>query len=392
MKAALIATNAASMVRLFNENNIQLLLDAGYEVHIACNFEKNNTFPQEEVDKCKADWESRGLVLHQFATNRSPLSLDNLKAFFDLRKILSKKHFDLVHCHAPISSVICRLAAKKHRRKGTKVMYTAHGFHFFKGAPLLNWLVYFPIEWFCSFFTDILITINKEDFAFAKKHMHAKNTEYIPGVGVDTVSLKNITINREEKREELGIPLDSIAVLSVGELNANKNHEVVLRAIAKLDRKDIVYVICGIGKKEAFLIDLAKELGLDNRLILLGYRTDIAEINKCCDIFAFPSLREGLPVSLLEAVSVGLPAVVSKTRGNRDIIDGKNGFLCKADCPNEFADAILRLAESPDLRREISLTAMSTAAKFDISNINSLMPSFYTGANIETNVADTALV
>lgn len=377
MKAALIATNAASMVRLFNENNIQLLVDAGYEVHIACNFEKNNTFPQEEVDKCKADWERRGLVLHHFATNRSPLSLDNLKAFFNLRKILSKKHFDLVHCHAPISSVICRLAAKKHRRKGTKVMYTAHGFHFFKGAPLLNWLVYFPIEWFCSFFTDILITINKEDFAFAKKHMHAKNTEYIPGVGVDTVNLKNITINREEKREELGIPLDSIAVLSVGELNSNKNHEIVLRAIAKLNRKDIVYVICGIGCKKNYLIELAKELGIPNQLILLGYRTDIYEINHCCDIFAFPSKREGLAVALLEALASGLPSVVSTIRGNIDVVNSETGFLCRVDSIDDYVKALSTLIDDKTLRDNMVAASIKRAEAFDISYINEKMAFLY---------------
>ncbi len=354
MKAALIATNAASMVRLFNENNIQLLTDAGYEVHIACNFEKNNTFPQEEVELCKKEWIDRGLILHQFPTSRNPLSIDNLKAFFSLRKLFSKQHFDMVHCHAPISSVICRLAAKKYRRKGTKVMYTAHGFHFFKGAPLLNWLIYCPIEWVCSFFTDVLLTINKEDYSFAKKHMHAKNIEYIPGAGVDLKKYYQLNPDRTSKRKELGIPEDCIAVLSVGELNDNKNHETVLRAIAKLNRDDIYYIVCGEGSKKDELLQLAEKLGLKERFMLPGYRTDIAEINSCCDIFAFPSKREGLGLAALEAMAAGLPLVGSNIHGIPDyLIDGKAGFECDRENVNQFAEKILQLADDPALRAEM---------------------------------------
>lgn len=388
MKTALIATNAASMVRLFNENNIQLLADAGYEIHIACNFEKNNTFPQDEVNKCKAEWESRGFILHQYSTSRNPLSFDNIKAYFALKKLFKAQKFDLIHCHAPISSVICRLAAKKYRSKGTRVMYTAHGFHFFKGAPILNWLIYYPIEWICAFFTDELITINTEDYSFAKKHMHAKQIEYIPGVGVDLEKYRHLDSDRMKKRKELGIPEDYIAVLSVGELNDNKNHATVLRAVAKLNRPDIIYVICGEGPKKAELLQLAEELGVKDRLLLLGYRSDIAEINNCCDIFAFPSKREGLPMSLMESIATGLPSVVSAIRGNVDLIkDGVNGFLCDRLDVDAFAEKIQVLVENPDLRIGMGKNSADLLEKFSLDSVCQKMSYIYFGESAAERVA-----
>ena len=307
------------------------------------------------VDAATSADEDIQLLDHHYniSIERNPINKNNINAYTQLSKMISEGEYDIIHCHTPVASIITRLAARRVRRKGTKVIYTAHGFHFFKGAPLFNWLIYFPIEWICSFFTDVLITINKEDYAFAKKYMHAKKVEYVPGVGIDTDRIKNVSVDRKRKREELGIKDDEIVVLSVGELNENKNHETVIKAISKLNNRNLVYVICGIGKKDKNLKNLAKELGV--KLILTGFRNDVIEICKACDIFAFPSRREGLPVSVMEAMAAGLPVVCSNIRGNVDLVkNGENGFLCNVTDADAFSEKIRILIASRELCKEIS--------------------------------------
>lgn len=174
----------------------------------------------------------------------------------------------------------------------------------------------------------MLITINKEDYAIAKNKMHAKHTEYVPGIGIDIEKIKSVEVDRNKKRAELGIPKDAIMLLSVGELSRRKNHEVVIRALAAIKDRKVVYVICGKGTLESYLKTLADNLGVSDRVFLLGFRTDVTEICKTADIFVFPSLQEGLPVALMEAISCDLPVVCSDIRGNADLVeDGVNGYL-----------------------------------------------------------------
>ena len=226
-----------------------------------------------------------------------------------------------MHCHSPIGGVIGRFAA---RRTHTKVIYTAHGFHFYKGAPVMNWLLYFPVEWICSFWTDVLITINKEDYAFAQKHLHAKKTEYVPGVGIDIKKFSPDMVSDEErmrKRLELGIKKDEKLLLSVGELIPRKNHKSVIKALEYLADSKIKYYICGQGGLQEYLQKLIEKTGLQDRVKLLGYRTDVSQLYDCADLFVFPSLQEGLPVALMEAVASKTPVICSNIRGNTELVE-----------------------------------------------------------------------
>lgn len=336
MKKVLFVASVIGHFKVFHMPYIEYFKEKGYQVEAAAKL-------RDDIEVCD--------IQHNICFERNPFKVKNFSAYRKLKKLINGDVYDIIHCHTPVAAMMTRLAARKSRKKGTRVIYTAHGFHFFKGAPLLNWLIYFPVEWICAFFTDTLITINEEDFAFAKKHLHTKDIKYVRGVGVNVDKIKNASIDYDKKREELGIPKDALAVLSVGELNSNKNHETVLRAIAALSRKDIVYVVCGKGGKKEYLENLAKELGIAGNFISAGYRSDIPEVLKCCDIFAFPSLREGLPVSVMEAMFAGMPIVASDIRGNRDLIkDGKNGFLCRPTDVLGFAENIRRLAENKELR------------------------------------------
>lgn len=321
----LIVASVASMIDQFNIPNIRLLQEMGYEVHVACNFEKGNSCSLEKIQTLKKLLENIEVKYYQINFERNILKIfSNFSAYKEVKKILEKNKYRFLHCHSPIGGVIGRIAGYLTQ---TKVIYTAHGFHFFKGAPLLNWLLYYPIEKYLSRYTEILITINKEDYERAKT-FYAKKVEYIPGVGIDVEKIKNIKIDKEQKRKELGLSKDSIVLLSVGELNKNKNHSIVIKALAKLNNPNIHYLICGQGNLKEYLEKLIKKLKLKNNVKLLGFRKDIYEIYKISDIFVFPSKREGLSVALMEAMVCELPIICSDIRGNRDIVENKkNGFL-----------------------------------------------------------------
>lgn len=325
---------------------------------------------------CSSQWDYKDAIaqLHlrryDIPFSRSPFSTDNLKAYLQLKRLVRENHYDIVHCHTPNAAVMTRLACKGIRKNGTKVIYTAHGFHFFKGAPRKNWLVYYPVEWLCAHWTDILITINKEDYALAKKKMKAGKVKYVPGVGVDTKKFKNLKIDRKEKRTEIGIPEDAFFLLSVGELNDNKNHATIVKAIAKLHNPNIYYAIAGRGSAEETLVRLAESEGIQNNFILFGYRDDIPDLNYAADVFCFPSKREGLGLGAVEAMLSGLPIVTSNVHGINDYSqDGVTGYKCAPMDVGGFAKAIDKLYKDPELRAKMGTYNRKYAEKYDVRKI-----------------------
>lgn len=328
MNKALIVTSVASMVDQFLLPSIALLKDMGYTVEVACNFENGSTCSRERIDDLKNRLDASGVRYYQIDFARSVLHISqHIRAYKQIKAILSGGEYALMHCHSPIGGMLARLACRKARKQGTKVFYTAHGFHFYKGAPLKNWLLYYPVEKYCARLTDVLITINKEDYALAQKKLKAKRVEYVPGVGVDLTKFGQVTVEKAEKRKELGVPEDAILLLSVGELNKNKNHETVIRAVAELPETNVYYFIAGKGDLREHLQSVIDEAGLTERVKLLGYRSDVAELYRVADVYVLPSVREGLNVSVMEAMAGSLPCVVSKIRGNTDLIDENGGAL-----------------------------------------------------------------
>ena len=314
MKMLMLATTAA-MIEQFNKDNILILEKMGYEVHVAGNFIEGNPISEERLEQFKT-WitEHNGKWFNLPSTRRPFDFKGNGKALQRVIELINENHYDFIHCHTPLGSVIGRIAA---HRTHTRIIYTAHGFHFYKGAPLKNWLLYYPIERFLSRWTDVLITINKEDYERASSKFHARKTMYVPGIGVDTekFAAKQSEEKRIQKRAEIGVPSDAIMMISVGELIPRKNHIVAVKALQQLP-KSYWYVIVGKG-------ELGSEfLELDNtgRLVVLGYRTDVSDLLWSSDLFLFPSLQEGLPVALMEAMAAELPCLVSKIRGNVDLI------------------------------------------------------------------------
>lgn len=322
----------------FFKSFIKDLTDMGHTVELACN---------DMEEPVPAFYHNLGCKIHRLSCSRTPFSKGNLTAVKQIRRLVEENHYDIVHCHTPVAATCTRLACRKLRKKqGVKVFYTAHGFHFYKGAPLKNWMIYYPVEKLCARYTDKLITINQEDYELAKRKMKAKEVLYVPGVGVDLTRFQNVSVDKMAKRLELGISSEAIILLSVGELNENKNHQVIIRAMAQLMRGDLHYLIAGIGPKADELKRLTKELGLTGRVHLLGYRADVVELYQVADIFAFPSYREGLSVSVMEAMASGLPCAVSRIRGNTDLISSNGGAYFDPYQVEECASALKTVLES----------------------------------------------
>lgn len=353
----LYVTTISNTVNAFLIPHIEMLIKQGHQVDVAFNV----------VQEVNVKLIQLGCEVHNLEFQRSPLMKDNIIAYKKLKNLIVKKEYDIVHTHTPIASALVRIACRK--LSEVKVIYTAHGFHFYSGAPIKNWLVYFPLEVVLARYTDILITINKEDFKRAKKYFKNK-VEYIPGVGLDLKTFNDTTIDKIAKRMELGLPSDALVILSVGEINKNKNHETIIKAIAKLNMKEVHYIICGQGPLMSYLKKLIRELKLEDKVHLLGYRNDIAEICKSSDIFAFPSKREGLGLAALEAMSIGIPIITSNIHGIVDYsINSETGYTCSPMDVGGFAKAIEKLSQDAVLRVEMGQHNIEIVEKYNIDNV-----------------------
>ena len=365
MKILYVTTISLTMNSFFKPH-IAMLVNEGHSVDIACNYKTLALDPLYRELDCN---------FFQIDFSRQPLSVDNIKAYKQLKDLVKKGDYDIVHCHTPNAAFITRLVCRKFRAKnGLKVFYTAHGFHFYNGAPKFNWLVYYPIEKFCSRFTDKLITINQEDYALANKKFKAKEILYVPGVGVELSKFENVSVDRKKKRQDIGVPENAFLLLSVGELNENKNHQVIIRALAKLKDPDIHYAIAGIGEKKDFLLELSERLGISEQVHLLGYREDIPELDHSADLFCFPSFGEGLPVSVIEAMACGLPLVTSNIIFHGD--SAMTGYSCPPDDIDAFCEAIKKLRFSSQLQ-SIRKNNITLASKYDITKVVEIMRRVY---------------
>lgn len=376
MKKVLMLASVASMIDQFNMQNISILKEIGYEVHVAANFEQGSTSSNERMEQFKKELNYLNIPFYQIDFSRNVMNIPrNIKAFNQIKKLMKDNKYEFVHCHSPIGGVCGRLAAKITK---TKVIYTAHGFHFYKGAPIINWLLYYPIEKYLSYITDILITINKEDYDIAMNKMNAKSIYYVPGIGVDTNKFSNLCIDAKRKRKELGISPNSIIILSIGELSKRKNHEVVIRALSELSNPNIHYFIAGKGVLKEFLENLSKELNINTNVHLLGFRTDIDELCNISDIFCFPSKQEGLPVALMEAMASDNAIICSNIRGNSDLIkDGVGGYLCNPNSTFEFKTAINKLIYDKKLCCEMANFNRVNIEKFSINIVKEKMHEIY---------------
>lgn len=377
MKKVLMLASVASMIVQFNIPNIEILQKMGYQVDVACNFKAGSTCSDEMIAELKRKLRKISVRCYQIDFSRSITdAVSNMKALWQVEYLVGKNHYEFIHCHSPIGGVVARIVGKL---KNTKVIYTAHGFHFFNGAPKKNWLLYYPVEKFLSRWTDTIITINHEDYNRANKKFHAKKVEYIPGVGVDTSRFKGCTVTKSEKRRELGIPEDAFILLSVGELSSRKNHQVVIKALAEIANSSIYYVIAGQGEDYENYKKFAENAGIEDQLILLGARTDVDELCVAADVFVHPSIREGLGIAPLEGMAAGLPLISSYVNGIKDYTeDGVSGVCIKNPLDvEEVKNAILRMLGDEELRTSCATNNQKTAEKFSLAASQKVMNEIY---------------
>ena len=372
-RKALQLASVASMIDQFNIPNIQLLQALDYSVDVAADFSHPGNITRERAEELKNRLQEMNVRVWDISIPRTLNAVAISSAYRITKALIKSEQYDLIHCHSPIGGAICRVAARKERKQGTRVIYTAHGFHFYSGAPTMNWIIYYPIEKWLSRYTDVLITINQEDYHRAQKRFFAKQTVYSPGVGINVEAFRPTESGRNRIRAELGLNESQYMLLSVGELNANKNHQAVIRAIKGMD---LVYVIAGKGKMEQELQLLAKEQGVDLRLV--GFRNDVADLYSAADGYVLPSIREGLNVSLMEAMASGLPCLGSRIRGNVDLIDeGKGGYLFDPLSVGDLAADIRDMMN--DRQNVFSKYNMQKIKSFGIQRVESLMKTVYEG-------------
>ena len=367
MSKKILITSTDVMMLQFLVPHAFHLKDCGYEVEVAVSDVEGHIEELKELFEGKVKMQVVELV-------RSPFSTKNLKGLSQLRGIIKDGGYDIIWTNEPVMGVMTRLAAKSVRTKA-KIMYIAHGFHFYKGAPKKNWIMFFPIEKIFSRITDEIITINQEDYAFAKKHFHKPKVVKLPGIGINTAKFE-FSITEEEKlkkRAEIGIDEKDRLIISVGELETRKNHETAIRAFSKSGLTDTKLIICGVGSKEEEIRKTIAECGMQDRVFLLGYRYDIRELCHSSDAFLFVTYQEGLSVALMEAMSVGLPLIISRIRGNVDLVEEGDAFFCDPKDISSCADAIKACFENTAKWQESAENNRSRLNEFDFENVKKLL-------------------
>lgn len=364
MKKVLLVATVQSHIAQFHKPTINALKNQGYVVDVAAH---NNLHLKKNLTLSEPD------NIYEIPFSRSPYSLKNFKAYRDLKSLIQNGNYDIIHCNTPVGGILTRWACRKLRNNGLKVIYEAHGFHFFKGGSKLNWMIWYPIEKFFSKYTDALVLINKMDYELAKKSFSAKATYRIPGVGV------NLSQFHEQGdcnlRLELGILDNAQIVLSVGELNKNKNHKMGIKALSLMQNDLVHYCIAGNGPLLEELTAYAAQLGVKQRVHFLGYRRDLPAIYKEADVFLLPSYREGLGMAAIEAMACGLPLVSSNRHGINDYsIEGVTGFKCHPDDHIGFAKGIETILSDDNLSNKMSEQCKDISKQFSLQeSVNSIM-------------------
>ncbi|WP_269148959.1 glycosyltransferase family 4 protein [Evansella clarkii] len=343
--------------------------EQGWEVHVAAAGKMTLPFTDRKFN---------------IPIQRSPFKPDNLTAYRELKTIIHENDYQIIHCHTPLGGVLARLAAREARKRGTKVLYTAHGFHFCKGSSAVNWAVYYPIERFLSRYTDCLITINDEDYLLATNHkFNVGEIKQIHGVGVDTERFKPAGLKRkEELRKIYGYDPEAFLMFYAAEFNKNKNQQHLLKMLAMIkdELPEARLLLAGEGSSLEECRKLAEQLGIRGMVDFLGLRKDIDQLLPMCDVSVASSFREGLPVNVMEAMASGLPVAAIDNRGHKELIQpNKNGFLTDKDNVELFANKILLLAKNKELRNNLGTNGRTLIkSKYSVHRVLEEKAQLYT--------------
>ena len=322
--------------------------------------------------------------VHYFNQNvyRSIFSIkDNWKAYKNINAIIKKYNIDIIHCNSPIGGLLGRICGRKNKVK--TVIYTAHGFHFYKGNSAIKNLIFKKIEKHLARYTNAIIVMNNEDYENAKKFKlkNGGKVYKINGIGVNSKEIDNIKVDIKKKKQELGVRDDEFVIVSSGDLIKRKNHSAAIDVVLKLEGINYKYLICGNGPEYDVLKNKIEKNNKKDAIRLLGFRSDVKEILKIADLFLFTSLQEGLPRSLMEAMSAGLPCVVSNVRGNNDLIRNKLGGFC-CNSVNDYEKAIKYIHNNKNVKNKMSKYNKNIIKQYDIEVVTGQMKQIYTKEGI----------
>lgn len=369
MKKILFTATVDSHILQFHLPYLKLFKENGYEVHVATN-------GNEEIPYC----DKKYLIPFE----RSPFKINNIKAINKLKKIIENEKYDIIHTHTPMGSVVTRISAKKARKKyNTRVIYTAHGFHFFKGASFKNWILYYPVEKLLSFITDDIITINLEDYNFAKENLNSKNVYYVPGVGVNRERFDFILSDEEKEktRNKLNISLNDFVIIYTAEISNRKNQYMLIRVLKNIVNdgfKNIKVLLPGIDSLNGKIQKMVNDYNLNDYVIFTGYRKDIPTLFSISNLSVSCSKQEGLPVNIIEAGMSKKAVIATDCRGNRDLIkNGENGYIVKIDADDDMAKKIEELIKDNKKLYKMGEKNYNIMQKYELSNIVEEMKKIY---------------
>ncbi|WP_058301190.1 glycosyltransferase family 4 protein [Gorillibacterium timonense] len=367
MPAILFVATVDTHFEKFHLPYLQWFKEQGWEVHIAARGDRDLPYVDRKFD---------------IPFERSPFRKGNLQAYRELSELIGQQTYEVIHCHTPMGGMLARLAGWKARRNGTKILYTAHGFHFCKGAPLINWLLYYPIEKGLSRLTDCLITINSEDYRLARsRHFHASEIAHVSGVGVQTERFRPLLPEEKlERRKELGLEEEGLLLFYAAEFNKNKNQQFLIQALARI-RDEVPaarLVLAGSGPLLESCRELANRLDVADRIDFLGYRDDVMRLMPACDIAVASSLREGLPVNIMEAMASGLPIVATDNRGHSELVrDSVNGYIVSPGDAAALAQRLAELGTSSEVRERMGQESLRLVTAYSVQEVKQQLGQIY---------------
>lgn len=368
-KLLLVANVSKEHIRKFHIPFILRMKELGWQVDVACRLDE----PVSECDHA-----------YDLPCDRNPLRGGLTGSIKLLRQLVRKNRYDVVHCNTVTGAIVARLACAPLRKEGVKVFYTCHGMHFFKGASAARWASGYPMEKLLAPMTDLLITINGEDRDMARKHLGACGAiEKIDGIGVnlDKYRRGGMTANeRKEYRISLGLKPDDFVIAYVAELIANKNQQALLKMLelVKNDIPDAKLMLVGPDHEDGKLMAQAEQMGLADRVVCLGWRSDVPKLLRCADLYAASSRSEGLGLNIIEAMCSGLPVVALRNRGHCELIHhGSNGFLADQDDIRSLADSVIALYRDPSLRDRITRQAQEDVRRYDTEHVLEQLCAIY---------------
>jgi len=367
----LYITTISDTVNSFLIPHIKQLISQGHEVGVAFQIVEE-IHPKLKGLPCK---------IHEIPFQRTPFHRDNIEAIQEIRRLVENEQYQVVHVHTPVASFITRFALRKNQN--VKVIYTAHGFHFYKGAPIINWLLYYPMERIASKWTDVLIIINEEDFQHAQKFKLRQNQSLylLNGVGINLQQFyPKSTLEKKQLREKYGFSGEDFLLIYVAEISQRKNQHFLIHILHKLKEQipTIKLLLAGDGKEIEKIKKLVSKYELEERVHFLGYRYDIPDLLAISDLAVSTSKQEGLPVNVMEAMACGIPLVVSNCRGNRDLIyHDVNGYVVELGDVNGFAERINHLYKNQGLMKKFSTHNLKNIMHYSEQNVLEKLNKIY---------------